>query len=225
MPSGGSRYQKVESGRYLAVARRSDSPPRESGVRHAECVAEFLVVAKADGSDRTLLCSDQQVAAEHHGFTVIEFVVEAPTRGFARKAWDADRVGGALQYAGRNTDDDWGLESLSDADRAAVVRLVDALVREDRIALEAAGGYRSPDDDPYLWTRSYGRWDRVDLVMPPGDPLHWAGGVLRGDDGEPFGVVVDMWTEQEGPSELSLEADLHRAGTHVMAHFNNLHVM
>ena len=39
-------------------------------------VAEFLVLAKADGSDRTLVCSDQRLAAEHHGFAVIEFVIE-----------------------------------------------------------------------------------------------------------------------------------------------------
>lgn len=188
-------------------------------------MAKFFVLSKTDGSERTLVCSDQQAAAEHHGFTVVEFAVEAPTRGFARRAWDADRTGGAIQYDGRPSDDDWGLESLSDAERAAVVRLVDALVREDEKALEAAGAYRFPGEDPYMWTTSYGRWERVDLELPPGDPFHWAGGVLRADDGEAFGVVVDMWTHQEGPSDLSLVADLDRAGAQVTAHFSNLHVM
>ena len=82
-------------------------------------------------------------------------------------------------------------------------------------------------EDPYIWTHHYGGWGTVDLIIPPGDPHHWAGGVER-DNPSPTGtpVRIDMWTEQEGPSDLSLEAELIRGHDgDVTARFDNLHVM
>ncbi len=188
---------------------------------------DFLVLAKADGSDRTLACSDQRDLASKKGFTVVEFVVDAPTRGYARRAWDSHRAGRDIEYAGTDTDNDFGLEGLTERELAAVVAFIEALVAHDRAALEAAGAYDSPDVDPYLWTHEYGRWGSVDLIAPPGDPRHWAGGVIR-NGGRPAwtAVIVDMWTVQEGPSDLSLEAEL-TAGTGADAtlRFDNLHVM
>ena len=192
------------------------------------CAMEFVVLAKSDGSDRTLVTAEQRASAEDRGFTIVEFAVDAPTRGSARRAWDAHRRPlDAASTSDLPGDDDYGLESLTDAERLAVISLVAALVQHDRDALAAAGAYDWPDADPYLWTRPYGRWDRVDLVMPPGDPRHWSGGVIRADDsGGQVGVIVDMWTVQEGPSDLSLEADLvpEEDGV-VAARFSNLHVM
>ena len=197
-------------------------------VRQSVRVPQFLVLAKVDGTRWELVCSDQRAMASEHGFTLVEFSVDAPTRGFARKAWDARRSGREIRYEGQSSDDEDGLESLSDAERAAVVGLVRALVEKDRDALEAAGAYQEgPDADPYMFTQPYGPRDRVDLVMPPGDARHWAGGVIR-DDKDPawVGLVVDMWTEQEGPSELSLEADLFEdEDGDISAQFIQLHVM
>jgi len=188
-------------------------------------VMEFVVLAKPDGSDRTLVSAEQRSAAADSGFSVVEFLVDAPTRGAARRAWDAHRHGEDTPST-EPSDDDYGLESLSDVERAAMVGLVGALVERDRKQLEAAGAYDPPGADPYLWTQPYGRWDRVDLVMPPGDPRHWSGEVIRADDDRRWvGVVVDMWTAQEGPSDLSLEADLVKDDGSVRARFSNLHVM
>ena len=189
-------------------------------------MTEFLVLAKADGSDRTLVCVDQRAAARQNGYTMNLFCVDAPTRGFARVAWDAHRGDRAINYSGRVTDDDWGLESLADQERQAVVALVAALVDEDFDALAAAGAYES-GSDPYIWTNEYGRWGSVHLVMPPGDPRHWSGGVERPDGlPGPVSVIVDMWTAEEGPSDLSLEAELRTsADGAVVAQFHGLHVM
>lgn len=188
---------------------------------------EFFVLAKPDGSDRTLVCSDQSETADSHGFTVVEFSIEAPTRGFARKAWDSHRSGHEIAYARMETDNDFGLELLTDQELTVVVGFVIALVEHDRSALEAAGAYDSPDADPYRWTHNYGSWGSVDLIVPPGDPRHWAGGVLRLDDSPvSVAIVVDMWTEQEGPSDLSLEAQLIPGiNGDMTTRFANLHVM
>lgn len=206
-------------------------PPDDASEERIACqtptVPEFLVLGRPDGSDRTLVCWDQRDLASDRGFTVVEFVVDAPTRGFARRAWDSHRAGREIEYAGVETDNDFGLEGLTEPELAAVVAFVEALVECDRPVLDAAGAYDSPDADPYLWTHDYGRWGSVDLTFPPGDPRHWAGGVIRSDD-DPAraSIIVDMWTAQEGPSDLSLEAELTvGADGDATLRFENLHVM
>lgn len=190
---------------------------------------EFVVLAKSDGSDRALVSAEQSSSAIEHGFTVVEFRVEASTRGGARRRWDDHRTGRQPSVVGPvdavEEADAWGLESLTDAERAAVVDLVVALAEHDRPVLEEAGAYATYDGDPYAWTLQYGRWGRVDLIVPPGDPRHWAGGVDRWRPSW-IRVIVDMWTAQEGPSDLSLETDvLTDADGRVRARFDHLHVM
>jgi hypothetical protein len=66
----------------------------------------------------------------------------------------------------------------------------------------------APDaGDLYVWTRDYGRYGVVDLVMPPGTADAWD--VLSTDqhDGGKD-VAVAMWTRQEGRSDLTLELQL-----------------
>lgn len=186
----------------------------------------FIVLAKADGSDRTLVAADQRAAAEAHGFTEAEFTVDAPTRAAARRAWDGQRRPPGAPPLDPPAPDDHGLEALTESQRAAVVDLVRAIAAHDRDALAAAGAFDDPDGDPYRWTAPYGRWGRVDVVAPPGDPRHWAGAVIRGEAGEPLQVVIDLWTAQEGPSDLSLEVELDVGpdGT-VSARFVGLHVL
>lgn len=194
------------------------------GRRQTQIVPRFIVLAKADDSDRTLAAEDQRTEAERAGFTVAEFSIEATTRGFAHRAWDAHRSGRDVVYAGESDDDAFGLESLTEPELTAVVALVVALVEQDRPTLDAAGAYDWPNADPYTWTRDYGRWGQVDLIVPPGDPHHWSGGV--GPRGDITGVVVDMWTRQEGPSDLSLEVELTaRSGEGLGISFGDLHVL
>ena len=89
---------------------------------------------------------------------------------------------------------------------AAVEKAVRAVVDrvDERLALMA------PDSaDLYLWTRDYGSYGDVELVMPPGTPRDWDIDWTDMRDGGKH-VAVAMWTRQEGRSDLTLELDLHR---------------
>ena len=67
--------------------------------------------------------------------------------------------------------------------------------------------------DLYVWTRREGSHD-VELVMPRGSVEEWPLDVCDVDDGSKH-IVVDMWTEKEGRSDLSLELELRQAATGV----------
>jgi hypothetical protein len=115
---------------------------------------------------------------------------------------------------------------LTDEEREVVVRVVRALVDRDHDYLRTIGAYVPPGADPYLWTRDYGRWDQVDLVVPPGNPNTWEYDVFRGSDPEWISVDVEMWTEQEGRSDLTLQLDLRRMPEGpLMPLFRSLHVL
>jgi hypothetical protein len=118
-------------------------------------------------------------------------------------------------------------KSLTDEELTAVVRVVQALVDKDADYLQEIGAYEPHGADPYLWTRDYGRWDEVTLVFPPRDPKTWILGVFRdGTNPEWIGVDVQMWTEQEGRSDLTLQLDLRlTADGPPRPSFRSLHVM
>ena len=107
---------------------------------------------------------------------------------------------------------------LSEAELAAVVEAVRAVVERDREALDAIDAYAG-GDDPYTWTRGYGRWGEVELVMPPGDPRSWEMHVMRNEAAAR--VEVEMWTRQEGRSDLTLKLDVDPLRTA----FRGLYVM
>jgi hypothetical protein len=66
--------------------------------------------------------------------------------------------------------EDPGVELLTDAELAAVVRVVRAFVDHDEVVLRDVGAYAH--GDPYEEARHWRLWDHVDLVIPPGDPRH-----------------------------------------------------
>lgn len=112
------------------------------------------------------------------------------------------------------------LGGLSDQELAAVVKIVRALAEEDLAVLREAGA----NDEIYLGTRNYELWDQVHLVVPPGAARSWRGGVSRRDDSSVH-VEVDMWTQEEGESDLTLQLELERDGTGgVRALVQDLHV-
>jgi hypothetical protein len=104
---------------------------------------------------------------------------------------------------------------------------VRALVDADRAALDAVGAY-DHGADPYFWTRDYGRLGDVHLVVPPGEVGDWPIRVMQVDDqlGVSF-LIVDLWTREEGASDLSLEINfsLDPGNSSVRSEFVNLHVM
>ena len=89
---------------------------------------------------------------------------------------------------------------------AAVEEAGRAVVEHDDERLSEMA--RDSGGDLYTWTRDYGEYGEVDLVMPPGEPREWSIRWMDLSDGRK-GVDVDMWTRQEGRSDLSLELDLH----------------
>jgi hypothetical protein len=118
-----------------------------------------------------------------------------------------------------------GVESLSDVELALLVRFVRALVDHDESVLRESGAY---DDggDPYMFTRHWRLWDHVDLVMPPGEPRTWEMGVVRDGSTLPASIAFDMFTAQEGRSDLTLE--VHLVGSvdgALTLRFGSLHVM
>jgi hypothetical protein len=120
-----------------------------------------------------------------------------------------------------------GVELLSDAEIDLLQRVMRALVAGDRAVLEEVGAYAN-GADPYVWTRDYGVLGAVHFVMPPGEPADWRVSVMQVDDapGVSF-LVVEMWTREEGASDLSLEINLYTdtlSGS-VRGEFIDLHVV
>jgi hypothetical protein len=94
----------------------------------------------------------------------------------------------------------------------AVAEVVRAVVERDEKAL---GVFPGDDADAfYAWTRDYGTYGEVHLTLPPGEPDSWALDVthVRGSDPAQLFVVVEMWTTEEGRSDLSLEVRLIAVG-------------
>jgi hypothetical protein len=118
-----------------------------------------------------------------------------------------------------------GVESLSDDELAALVGLVRALVDHDEAILRGSGAYDG-GGDPYMFTRGWRLWDHVDLIMPPGDPRTWEMRVYREASSLPAAVDFEMFTVQEGRSDLTLEVHLVAgADGATLVRFGNLHVM
>jgi hypothetical protein len=122
--------------------------------------------------------------------------------------------------------DDRGLHALTSGELEAVVGVVRALAMKDVGLLRSIGAYDG-NSDPYLWTRDHGDVGDVEIVVPPGEPRDWSGEVMQWETEPGFcAVIVDMWTAQEGPSDLSLELELTTAANgSTVARFKGLHVM
>jgi hypothetical protein len=122
--------------------------------------------------------------------------------------------------------DDHGLRALTAGELEAVVGVVQALVAEDVGVLRSVGAYDG-GADPYLWTRDYGAWGDVQIVVPPGEPGDWSGDVMQWETEPGFSAVaVNMWTAQEGRSDLTLELELTTATDgSTVTRFKDLHVL
>jgi hypothetical protein len=109
---------------------------------------------------------------------------------------------------------------------------VDRLVAGDYEGLKRDGIDPHEDRDLGLWIREYGRapgtdepgranlvplpeeaWDSAEVIFEePGPPRFWA-------------VVVDLWTAEEGRSDLSMEADVTETSTGLAVVVSDIHVM
>lgn len=124
--------------------------------------------------------------------------------------------------------------SLTAADRDALLRAVEAVAKRDLDEV----GRRLPSNSPahsarefFTWADQYGAYGRVTLLKPPGPMSDWDLVVLPLGDhrygGRPaFEVAIDMWTEQEGRSDLTLRVDLIRENDGSSTVFlHDLHVL
>ena len=86
--------------------------------------------------------------------------------------------------------------------------------------------HTDPGDDLFTWTRDYGAFGDVHLVVPPGPPGEWDVDAVRvtAERGTTYDVLVGMWTEEEGRSDLSLDVELRLEATGWTAIARDLHV-
>ena len=112
-------------------------------------------------------------------------------------------------------------DDLTELEVQLATRALQALVDHDRASLEAMGAF-ADGADPYLCTRDHGSWGQVHLVMPPDGPRTWSVSGGRRTDGSVW-LDVDMWTAEEGRSDLTVQLELDpRAGTVTI---EDLHVL
>lgn len=118
-------------------------------------------------------------------------------------------------------------DPLTTAELAAVRDAVSAIVLEDYDRLVVMGAFVG-GSDPYLWTHDYGAPGRhVHLKLPPGDPQDWEMHAVRFEN-EPnaVSVDVDMWTTEEGRSDLTLGLVVRTdAQGRTTTTFRDLHVL
>jgi hypothetical protein len=110
------------------------------------------------------------------------------------------------------------------AQLAEVERAVRAVVERDEERLNAI----APEGgDLYRGTRDYGKHGTVELVMPPGPASEWNIEVIaEAGDASRTHVVVEMWTREEGRSDLSLTLELKEvAPRRWIASIHDLHVL
>jgi hypothetical protein len=104
----------------------------------------------------------------------------------------------------------------------AIEDAVRAVAAADERRLAAMGADAS---ELYTWTREYGAYGAVHLVVPPGSPSEWPIDAVDVVDGTKH-VEVGMWTREEGRSDLTLEIELRETGSGAWeARILDLHVL
>ena len=107
--------------------------------------------------------------------------------------------------------------------REAVRRVVAALVRGDYGALESlSGGVRLTAAEMARAVREYGRT----LVMPPEEAFGLDVIEIEGARPREWRVSVDLWTVEEGQSDLTLELTLRESDKEIYdVEIDNIHVL
>lgn len=116
--------------------------------------------------------------------------------------------------------------------RPALSAVVDRLVVADYEGLKRDRIDPFEDRDLGLWVREYGRVPgsdapgRATLVPLPGEAWDWAQVVFE-HPGPPraWGVVVDLWTLEEGHSDLSMEAEVTETADGLSVVVSDIHVL
>jgi hypothetical protein len=116
--------------------------------------------------------------------------------------------------------------------RPALSAMVDRLVAGDYEGLKRDGIDPYEDRDLGLWIREYGRAPGTDergrATLAPLPEEAWESAeVVSEDPGPPrvWGIVIDLWTAEEGRSDLSLEAEVTETSNGFAVTVTDIHVM
>jgi hypothetical protein len=110
--------------------------------------------------------------------------------------------------------------------------VVDRLVAGDYEGLKRDGIHPFSESDLGLWIREYGHAPGSDeprraTLVPLPDEAWEVAEVVFDDPGPPrvWGFIVDLWTAEEGRSDLSMEGAVTETTTGLAVVISNIHVM
>jgi hypothetical protein len=104
--------------------------------------------------------------------------------------------------------------------RPLLATLIGMIAEDDVAAMRADPAIRVGAGDPLLWARDYPGaviplpaegWDLSDAVQVGGQPGLWS-------------VIISLWTQAEGRSDLSLEAIVEDRPEGLVVEIENIHV-
>lgn len=108
--------------------------------------------------------------------------------------------------------------------RRALAAVVGRLAARDYQGLKRDGTDPHPAADLSLWIRNYGS-EGATIVPLPGEAWEEADAVpITGRPGE-WSVVLPLWTQEEGRSDLSMEATVCESSEGVSVVIDSIHVL
>jgi hypothetical protein len=107
--------------------------------------------------------------------------------------------------------------------RPALAAVVERLAAGDFAGLKRDGIDPYPDADLSLWIRNYGSAGAT-IVPLPEEAWESAGAIPTVRPGE-WAIVVDLWTREEGKSDLSMEATVLDSPGGISVVINSIHVL
>lgn len=109
--------------------------------------------------------------------------------------------------------------------RPAITAVIDRLVAKDYVGL-ARDGFVSYTDDPQ--DASIGMWieDYPSRLVPlPDEAWQYSGHGPWPDTPDAAWIVVELWTAEEGRSDLSLEGSVREVNGEIVVSIDSVHVM
>ena len=114
-----------------------------------------------------------------------------------------------------------GKQTVPERFRPVLSALIDMIADGDVAAMRADPAIRVGFSDPLLWVRVYP--GAVTSLPPEGRDL--ADAVRVGGQPELWSVIIPLWTEAEGRSDLSLEATIEDRPEGPVVEIGNIHVL
>jgi hypothetical protein len=117
-----------------------------------------------------------------------------------------------------------GHEAVPDRFRPSISAVVDRLAAKDYEGLKRDGTDPYPDADLSMWIRDYGG-SGATIVSLPDEAWDVATALELADQPGTWHVVVDLWTEEEGHSDLSMEALVIETDDGPVVRVHDIHVL